>query len=112
MTAWNDMYTQFSRNMHTMNEIYNEYINNVKNFNKLLDETNKNVNRMNEIYMDLIKANQDMYNLYKENFDIIMKFNQQWLEIFWGPFLGKQQQREQARKQEQEKPVSEKGGND
>jgi hypothetical protein len=89
MTVWNYMYTQFSRNMQTMNEIYNKYINNVKKFNELFCETRQNVNRMNVVYVDSIKANQDTCNLYKENFDNIVRLNQQWSEIFSGPFLGK-----------------------
>lgn len=95
MMVWNDMYTQFSKNMQTMDEIYNEYVNNIKKTNELFDETRKNINRMNEIYRDSIKANQDMCNLYKENFDSIVRLNQQWFEIFSAPFLEKVSQAKQ-----------------
>lgn len=60
MMAWNDMYTQFSRNIQTMNEFCNGYTHNMKKFNELFDETRQNVNRMNEICVDSIKANQDI----------------------------------------------------
>ena len=89
MIAWNDIYTQFSRNIQTMNEFCNVYIRNMKKFNELFDETRPNVNRLNEIYVDSIKVNQDMCNLYKENFDSIVKLNQQWSEIFSAPFFRK-----------------------
>jgi hypothetical protein len=87
--AWNDIYTQFSRNIQTMNEFCNGYIRNMKKFNEIFDESRQNVNRINEICVDSIKANQDMCNLYKENFDNIVKLNQQWSETFSAPFLRK-----------------------
>lgn len=121
MMAWNDMYTQFSRNIQTMNEFCNGYIHNMKEFNELFDETRQNVNRMNKICVDSIKTNQDMCNLYKENFDSIVKLNWQWSEILSASFLekvsqatkkvqverGKQkgEREEQAREQKQGKSV-------
>lgn len=89
MMDWNDMYTQFSRNIQTMNEFCNGYIQNMKKFNELFDETRRNVNRMSEICVNSIKANQDMCNLYKENFDSIVKLFWQWSEILSAPFLRK-----------------------
>jgi hypothetical protein len=94
----------------------------MKKFNELFDETRQNVNRMNEIYVDSIKANQDLCNLYKENFDSIVKLNWQWSEILSAPFLGKvyhvtkdvqvergkqkeEEEEEQTREQKQGKPA-------
>ena len=122
MMAWNDIYTQFSRNIQTMNEFCNVYIRNMKKFNELFDETRPNVNRLSEIYVDSIKVNQDMCNLYKENFDSIVKLNWQWSEILSTPFLGKvyqvtkevqvergkqkeEEEEEQTREQKQGKPA-------
>jgi hypothetical protein len=44
---------------------------------------------VNEIYRDSIKANEDLCNLYRENFDSVVRLNRQWSEIFSVPFLDK-----------------------
>ena len=77
-----------------MNEFYNDYINKMKKLNELFEEASQNINRMNDLYRDLVKVNENMYNLYTQYLSHFQKLNQQWLESVWGPFLAKVQVQE------------------
>jgi 2-oxo-4-hydroxy-4-carboxy--5-ureidoimidazoline (OHCU) decarboxylase len=49
---------------------------------------------MNDLYRDLVKVNENMYNLYTQYINHFQKLNQQWIESLWGPFLAKVQMKE------------------
>jgi hypothetical protein len=44
---------------------------------------------MNELYKELIEGNERMNELYKD----IQKMNLDWLDLFWRPWLTKQQEK-------------------
>jgi hypothetical protein len=66
--------------------------------NRLYTESVKNVERMNELYKDLIKTNERMNELYKD----IQRINLEWLDLFWRPFLAKEEEKkDKTHKEEQ-----------
>jgi hypothetical protein len=44
---------------------------------------------MNELYKELIKSNERMNELHKD----IQKMNLDWLDLFWSPWMKKQQEK-------------------
>ena len=77
-----------------MNEFYNDYVNKMKKLNELFEEASRNISRMNDLYRDLVKVNENMYNLYTQYLDHFQKLNQHWMESLWSPFLAKVQGQE------------------
>jgi hypothetical protein len=70
-----------------MNEVYNESI--------------KMIERMNELYNEFIKSNEKMNQINKQHFEDMQRMNQQWLNLFWRPFIiGQLQPQEQEKKEE------------
>jgi hypothetical protein len=56
------------------------------------------VERMNELYKELIKTNDRMNELYKD----IQRINLEWLDLFWRPFLAKEEEnKDKTHKEEQ-----------
>jgi hypothetical protein len=45
--------------------------------------------RMGELYKELIKTNERMTELYKD----IQRINLDWLDLFWKPWLSKEQEK-------------------
>jgi hypothetical protein len=58
---------------------------------------------MNEVNKELIENYAKVNQLYKQHFEDMQKANQQWLNLFWKPFIGeKQQQQEKEKEKEKE----------
>jgi hypothetical protein len=62
------------------------------------------IERMNELYKRFIKSNEKMNQVSKQHFEDMQRINQQWLNLFWRPFIIGQQQ-QQENKQEGEKKL-------
>jgi len=88
MTSAN-MYNEFVRYFERMGELYKEYTKGMERINQLYTESIKNVEKTNELYRELIKTNERMTELYKD----IQKINLDWLDIFWRPWLSKEQEK-------------------
>ena len=52
--------------------------------------------------MSLLKIMQKLNQLYKQHFEDVQRINQQWLNFFWRPFMGQQQQEQVQEKKEDE----------
>ena len=49
---------------------------------------------MNELYKEFIKSNEKMNQLNKQHFEDMQRINQQWLNLFWRPFMSQQEKKE------------------
>jgi hypothetical protein len=65
----------------------------------LYTESIQNVEKMNELYKQIIKTNEKMNERYKD----IQRTNQDWLELFWRPWLTKEQEKQDKTEKEQKR---------
>ena len=54
---------------------------------------------MNDTYKEFIENYAKMNQLYKQHFEDMQRVNQQWFNLLWRPFMGKQKE-EQRQEQE------------
>jgi hypothetical protein len=55
---------------------------------------------LNDTYKEFIENYAKMNQLYKQHFEDMQRVNQQWFNLLWNPFMGKQQLQEQRIEQE------------
>ncbi|MFL6456912.1 MAG: hypothetical protein ACJ71G_08085 [Nitrososphaeraceae archaeon] len=53
------------------------------------------------ICKEFIENYTKMNQLYKQHFENMQKVNQQWFNLFWSPFMGKQQPPQKQEKKEE-----------
>jgi hypothetical protein len=82
-----------------MGDVYKEYFKSIERINQLYTESIKNVERMNELYKDLIKTNERMNELYKD----IQKINLGWVDLFWRPWLTKEEEKKNDMEEKEKK---------
>ena len=70
-----DKYNEFARYFEKMGDVYKEYFKSIERINQLYTESIKNVERMNELYKD------------------IQKINLGWVDLFWRPWLTKEEEK-------------------
>ncbi len=79
-----DMYNEFVRYFERMGGLYKEYAKSIDRINQLYTESIKNVERMNELYKD------------------IQRINLEWLDLFWRPFLAKEEEKKDKTQKEEQ----------
>jgi hypothetical protein len=76
MASIDNMYNEFVRYFERMSQMYKESVKSIEKINQLYTESIQNVEKMNELYKDIQRTNQD------------------WLELFWRPWLTKDQEKQ------------------
>ena len=95
-----DIYHGFLTYFERINQLYRDYALNIQKVNESYNESIKLIERMNDTYKEFIENYAKMDQLYKQHFEEMQKVNQQWFNLLWNPFMGKQQQQEQRIEQE------------
>ena len=90
-----NMYRGFLEYFEKVNQLYRDYALNIQKINESYNESIKLIERMNDTYKKFIENYAKMNQLYKQHFEDMQKVNQQWLNLFWGSFVGKQEQPQQ-----------------
>lgn len=80
-----------------MSQMYTESVKSIERTNQLYTESFKNVEKMNELYKEIIKTNEKMNEPYKD----IQRINQDWLDLFWRPWLTKDQENKDKTQKEE-----------
>ena len=57
---------------------------------------------MNQVSKELFENYTKMSHLYKQHFEDMQRMNQQWLNLFWRPLMGQQQQYQEQKKKKNE----------
>lgn len=97
VTSIDNPYNQFVRYFERMSQLYQESMKSIERTNQLYTESIKNVERLNELYKEIIKTNEKMNELYKD----IQRINLDWLDLFWGPWLTKEQNKKDKTQEEE-----------
>ena len=83
--SWNEMYNLYLRNLNTMNQYYITYLENMKAAMEKSSEASRKMNE--ESSGDLAKSNQNVTALYTSYIELYQKLANQWINMFWRPYL-------------------------
>ena len=95
-----EMFHGFLTYFERLNQLYRDYALNIQKVNESYNESIKLIERLNDTYKEFIENNLKMNQLYKQHFEDMQRTNQQWFNLFWKPFMSRQQ--EQEKKEDKE----------